>query len=481
MAYREPGVTVTQEFANAQPALATFSLPNVIVGPIFQIVKLASAGTYAGDEQQYGWAGKLAGALIDARPPRIDSPEGLADMAVSMTFKNTTVKLVGSLDAVVQASNLNRFTDATAGAFAGVKAEDKIVITSGTLSGTYTVRSKIDDNTLQIKETFSGAATAIEYDITRNIGVVAVPAAALIDINPIDGVTVDSGLQFSVEDFGSCQVKSADAYISYRALRLENSSDIKEYSSVAALQEDFGLDQIVPENPAVFGAYLALSNSVSSTNILGLKAEALLDEPMAYSMALEILSLTDMYAITVLSQNPAVHTLLKTHVEGMSVPAKKQERVGLINRALVLQSTVVAASSGSLAAPGTIVNCPGAHFITAGVVPGHFVKMTGPLQGRFKVAAVNSQTQLVLETAASSGAVASISFLIERDLTKTEQASVMAAYARSLGSRRLVMTYPDVVKVPVGNTIRALPGYFLNCAIGALTTGLPTQQGLTNL
>ena len=45
----------------------------------------------------------------------------------------------------------------------------------------------------------------------------------------------------------------------------------------------------------------------------------------------------------------------------------------------------------------------------------------------------------------------------------------------------MVMTWPDVVNCPVGNTVVALPGYFLNCAVGALTTGLPTQQGLTNL
>jgi hypothetical protein len=45
----------------------------------------------------------------------------------------------------------------------------------------------------------------------------------------------------------------------------------------------------------------------------------------------------------------------------------------------------------------------------------------------------------------------------------------------------MVLTFPDIVKIPVGNIIRPLPGYFLNCAIGALTTGLPTQQGFTNL
>jgi hypothetical protein len=58
---------------------------------------------------------------------------------------------------------------------------------------------------------------------------------------------------------------------------------------------------------------------------------------------------------------------------------------------------------------------------------------------------------------------------------------VLSAYAASLGSRRLVLVWPDEVKGPVGSSIRTLPGYFLGAVVGALTTGLPTQQGLTNL
>jgi hypothetical protein len=56
----------------------------------------------------------------------------------------------------------------------------------------------------------------------------------------------------------------------------------------------------------------------------------------------------------------------------------------------------------------------------------------------------------------------------------------MAAYAASIGDRRMVMTWPDIVSVPNGNNIVTVPGYFLGCSVGALTTALPTQQGLTN-
>jgi hypothetical protein len=44
-----------------------------------------------------------------------------------------------------------------------------------------------------------------------------------------------------------------------------------------------------------------------------------------------------------------------------------------------------------------------------------------------------------------------------------------------------VHLWPDILKAPIGQTIEDLPGYFACSAIAALTTGLPTQQGFTNL
>lgn len=74
-----------------------------------------------------------------------------------------------------------------------------------------------------------------------------------------------------------------------------------------------------------------------------------------------------------------------------------------------------------------------------------------------------------------------VTYIVDKDLQKSEQADILAAYAASLGSRRMVITWPDIVVIPVGPTPRQVPGYFLGATVGALTTGLPTQQGLTNL
>jgi hypothetical protein len=478
MAYRQPGVTVTQVFANALPALAAFALPNVTVGPIFQVVTRAEAGSYSGSIVTLDWADQIAGTVVDLRDA---DPTSLIDFPVKVDFADTVVKWQNAATGAVLIGNLNEFTDATLNIFSTVVAGDVIHIASGPSAGDYTVRAKIDNNTLQTNETFPGADTPITYSIRRNIGEISIDTSTLT-LDADLGVDFPAGMQSGGKD-----IVDATVLLTYRALRLENSSNVKEYAKVSELMADFGLDQIVPENPAVFGAYVALSNAVTKTNLLGLKATYLTDESMAYSIAFDILKLEDLYAISVMTQATSVHTALKAHVEGMSEPSKKLERVGLVNRLLVTTSAVTSAlttgGAEGLNATGLILTSAASQFITDGVVPGHFVVITAPgaNAGRYQIASVDSQTQLTLVSAASVGVVNAISFYVNRDLSKSEQATVLAAYASSLGSRRMVLTWPDVIKMPVGNAIRELPGYFLNCAIGALTTGLPTQQGLTNL
>ena len=468
MAYKAPGITVTQEFQNNTPALAAFSLPNVTVGPIFQVVKEAAAGTYTGISQTYGWAEKIVGTIIDTRPA---NTQDLVHFPVTAQLKNAVVMIASGEASSTQSSNLTILGGIASATVTLIKAGDLIKIAAGAAAGTYTVREKIDATTIRLNETLSAAIEDEAIQIHRSLGS-ALHTVVPSDISAQAGVSLGAGLEIN-----EAEVVSADVVLSYRALRLEHSTDMKEVATVAELQAIFGLDQIVPENPAVFAAYLAHSNAVSKTNILGLKAEYLQDEVLAYGKAFDLLKLVDIYAISVLTQNTAVHTVLKTHVEGMSVPAKKMERVGIVNRKLVTTSVVSGEHEGaSLSEAGMLITAVGSQFITDGVVPGHFV--TSATQ-RLKITEVVSQTQLRVEAAAT--AATAMSFIVDRDLSKTEQAAVMSAYSRSLGSRRLVMTFPDVVKLPAGSEIREVPGYFLNAAVGALTTGLPTQQGLTNL
>ena len=74
MAYRRPGVTVTQEFVGLAPALAAFSLPCVAVGPAYQIVDNDTLGTYTGQQNTYSYASVMGGAVVDLAPAFVPPP-----------------------------------------------------------------------------------------------------------------------------------------------------------------------------------------------------------------------------------------------------------------------------------------------------------------------------------------------------------------------------------------------------------------------
>lgn len=502
MAYRQPGVKVTQEFVNALPALAAFSLPNVTIGPAYQVVTDESAGAYDALQVTLDFPNQIVGTIIDLT----DNTSDLVNFPVTINFKNTVIRFLNQAGiGVVNSYDLNQFTDATSNIFQDVLPGDVIVVT-GSLNGndgSYTVREKVTNNALKTNETFAAAETGLTYSVRRNIqatiGTINIPTSTIGVVLAQAGVTLPASLTYDHAIFGVVPIISADVYLTYRALRLELSAGLTEVKRTAELQALFGVDQIVPENPLAYAAFLALNNSATPTNILALGSSFIGDdgtggdELVAYSNAFDIVALEDtMYAISVLTQLTSVHSALKSHVLTLSAPDKKRERAGIINRKIVLTSVVSDEKTTTGGLNGISGSGPtftsfadvNASFITDGVVPGQYLNVSAPslVIGRYKIASVNSQTSLTLVTAtAPTSADATVTYTIDRDLSKNEQASTMAAYASSLATRRIVMTWPDVVKIPVGSTVRKLPGYFLNPAVGALTTGLPTQQGFTNL
>lgn len=87
-------------------------------------------------------------------------------------------------------------------------------------------------------------------------------------------------------------------------------------------------------------------------------------------------------------------------------------------------------------------------------------------------------------------------YRISRTLDKTGQVSQLVAVSQSLKSRRVVNVWPDLCDIS-GLTDGSLardpadpltampaatqPGYYLACAVGGMTAGLPSHQGFTNI
>lgn len=103
---------------------------------------------------------------------------------------------------------------------------------------------------------------------------------------------------------------------------------------------------------------------------------------------------------------------------------------------------------------------------------------------RHSVSAIASNSELTLAadiTNGFAGTIDSVDYRITSDLTRSEEASFLAGYSTALGNRRLINVWPDTCAVTVGGIDTLLPGFYFCCAVCALTAGLPSQQGFTNL
>lgn len=527
-----------------------------------------------------------------------------------------------------QSTNVSGLTDrltGTANQYANVKVGDSVIVTAGTntLTGTFTVLVKISDTVLKLSAPINdgvGVSTDVAYSITGNRGTInqgsyrvksktnantlvlespladspeamisytihrqiaSIPLARVSSLTLNGFVATASSITLPTSSVLQHEINSimfpiisGAVYADYRALRVDKAASVVEYASVSEVTAAFGTSQIAPANPLAYALSLMLSNTVTAVNAVGLDANAASDETLSYTNAADVLKLADVYAIAVLSQLPTVHSLFKNHVEQMSMPDKKSERVVLFNSKMnttsVLQEEQTTTAStagarivvntqvdgtGAFAQPATLIDStpsqffnvrpgdsvvvqsgtnvtPGtylvssvtddntlivgtsfitgaasgiqyyivrrdgigadgmtfydrsAQFISNGVAPGHFINITsGTYLGRYTVGSVDSEFQVTLSTAIPGIASLqpSIPYQADRNLTKSEQADAISGYSESFASRRCVHVWPDVLKAPIGQDILDIPGIYGPVALAALTTGLPTQQGFTNL
>lgn len=74
-----------------------------------------------------------------------------------------------------------------------------------------------------------------------------------------------------------------------------------------------------------------------------------------------------------------------------------------------------------------------------------------------------------------------VNYQIVRALSKSQQVVELIAVAQSFNSKRTILVWPDKCDVAGVTGGTRQPGFYLSCAVGGMTAGLPSQQGLTNL
>lgn len=174
-------------------------------------------------------------------------------------------------------------------------------------------------------------------------------------------------------------------------------------------------------------------------------------------------------------------------------------RVAIVNTAIPSSQNVGQYSSGlvnsnsgnTLTSSTGVLLCPvgannNSNFVGDGVVPGDILVVTSAtgspnitIPTNFTITGVVSNQSLIV--AGLSGNYTAVTWYIQRTLSKSQQAAVVAANSSSFNSSRVVHIQPDLVGVNVNGTVKYLPGYYLCAANAGLFAGLPAQKGLTNI
>jgi len=356
MTYRRPAIEVIQEFQNAVAALALPSLPACVVGPGYQIVEDANVGVYSETNlavASYAYTGLAAGAIVDLA----NAPDGeaLANAHKSVGVKLKDVYLVKE-PALPATSRLtgklvtpNLFQDATIGAFASFDpdAADAPTFYVDVISGISLnaadvgrklVIDKNSDNELVVAAEWASTLPLINvvYRVLefRENELYAETTFGTAGIaKDVSGVDINPGLK-SVADAVPMTVVEGTVFLSWRALRPALAGVLTAFTDLDSLEAVFGVGAVVPANTGAYAINLALLNTTTEVSFTGLGASLFTSEENAYQDALEYLENKDVYGIAVLTQNTAVHQLLKAHVEGMALSSVGRERAGFVSRAL---------------------------------------------------------------------------------------------------------------------------------------------------
>lgn len=222
---------------------------------------------------------------------------------------------------------------------------------------------------LTLTSSFAGAASAIEVDVTEST---ADTVLGFDSTNNDDEGAGRPNPDFYQDGAGTVYIGAnilrnrstgvpyslssalADIYFDYVGLRLDVTSDADDASLLSFTDVDTMIAAIGPvstDNPLALACFLQLSNAPSqSVSALGV-SEVLPAAPMgtvtAYAKALNFLESKDVYAIAPLTDDPFVQQLFSTHVQSMSQPEERGERIVFIWQGQPSRAADISVQSGT--------------------------------------------------------------------------------------------------------------------------------------
>lgn len=323
----------------------------------------------------------------------------------------------------------------------------------------------------------------------------------------------------------------APVIVAYKGLRLDLSPEadtpaLLTIDDISTLETT--ADPISTDNPGALMAYLALLNAPSTTvaaiGVPEVSADAPDGTPLGYAKCAEFLENEEVYALATASQLSTVHQTFLTHVNVMSEPEQKGERIYFFNPPVPDRANPTLIGSGTDANTNanpdecTIeVNIAPA-LIAAGIDPNLDINPTtgaivnevyldiGDDDKYYLIQKVTAGTTVTLRTTFSTGDGNDDSFFSTDDFptsvisddwtvairgepllisgtTKPDRNAIsetVQAAAQAYGFRRGFYVFPDQVAINVTGLEQVVKGYYGTACIVGMVGQLPPQQGFTN-
>jgi hypothetical protein len=355
-------------------------------------------------------------------------------------------------------------------------------------------------------------APDLAIDISGNV---ILQSQLLFD--PLTGIPYDPGF--------------APIIIAYKGLRLDLSPDAQNPSllvidDVTALQA--AADPISTDNPGSLMTYLTLLNapsvSVAAIGVPEISADAPDGTPLGYAKCAEFLESEEVYALATASQLPTVHQTFITHVDSMSEPEQKGERIYFFNPEIPDRAVPTLVGSGtdanSTANPNEVtieVNIAPA-LIALGIDPNQAINpVTGEIENEvyldlggddkyYLVQLVTAGTLVKVRTSFATGDGNDDSFysstalpssiisddwsvklrgeqLLVTGTTDPDRSAIsetVAEAATAYDNRRAFYTFPDQCGINVTGLEQLVEGYYASACVIGMVGEQPPQQGFTN-
>ena len=336
-----------------------------------------------------------------------------------------------------------------------------------------------------------------DTELTLHAGVVA-----------YDESWTDEGVQQALEVYSESSKKYGILYVDVRYWLPNLCNTIGTIADVGEINALIS-GALHPDNPLKWGVFKALENSNGAEVKFTSVCDPDSDESWA-NVLTRLLGREDVYGLVPLTRRRTVLDLYAAHVTQQSSPEQGAWRVLWTNLEGVPEIPVIHAGStvpghtiatttdGEVAlavieddsdtsgSQYTRVRFTGGNvaLVASGVRAGDILRCAYTSDGfgneeysEFVIDTVQSEDQLRLLTGPNAAINVAAKVEIWRALSADEEADVIAANAGSWGTRRVRATWPDLIES--SGTVQE--GYFHNCALAGLCSGVLPHQGLTRL